>query len=289
MNIASWGLVAASCGLASQDRTVEQLVERLRSDRVEERREAARELNKLDEAALPALVKATRDPDAEVSRAAQEILGEIKARAAEKDFRRIEKALDETKSLKVKFTLELIEKRSDQEKHIAASGELSTKGTNKVFLLIRVPALPRETRFINDGTRMGTWRDGEKLGAAQPSSPDSSGRLTTGLLRAGIASADRILERQAKETDLKKVLVLSDFKTGPDEGEAKTLSFRCTPAGSREVQDVTLRYDPKTYRLLGRKGVAHRPDGGSTTAVEKYEEFTLDADVPEDTFKLPEK
>ena len=55
-----------------QEKTAEQLIEKLRSEKSEERSEASQELRKRGESVLPVLEKATTDKDAEVSRLAKE-------------------------------------------------------------------------------------------------------------------------------------------------------------------------------------------------------------------------
>jgi outer membrane lipoprotein-sorting protein len=50
--------------------------------------------------------------------------------------------------------------------------------------------------------------------------------------------------------------------------------------------DVRLWYDPKTLKLLKRTVDFGKKDSQGTIR-ESYEEFTLNADIPEEKFKLP--
>jgi hypothetical protein len=280
--------------LLLQEKSADQLIEQLRSDKIEERNDATSQLRKLDVKALPALEKAAGDADPEVSRAAKEILREIKGRldaaAAEKMFRKIEETVDRARALKVRFTMELTEDGRDP---IAASGEVWVKTGNKLFVVARVdgPAERKETRFIGAGGKMVTERDG-KATAPEPTWPDLSVRMTSGFLRVGIAALDKIARYHTpapnEETDIKKILVLSDFRTGPDDGEARTLTYR-VEAGKAEVLNVTLTYDPLTCRLLKRTTTLAKRNRHEATVVEKYEEFTLDAVIPDEKFSFPEE
>jgi outer membrane lipoprotein-sorting protein len=284
-------LLAAA--LLLQAKSAEQLVEQLRSEKIEERNGAAMELRKLDTGAIPALEKASRDADPEVSRAAKEILGEIKGRldaaVAEKAFRKIEEAFDKARSLKARFSMELTE---DGGPPITASGEVWVKEGNKLFVLARVdgPSQHKETRIYGAGGKMVTERDG-KASAPEAAWPDLSTRMTAGFLRVGIAALDKIAHYTGpspkEEADIKNILVLSGFRTGPDEGEARTIAFR-VEAGKSEELIVTLTYDHQTFRLLKRTTKVMKRNRLEVSVVEKYDEFTLDAEIPDERFAFPE-
>jgi hypothetical protein len=68
-------------------RKVEAGVRKLGSDDYTERDEAGRELSALGASAYPALLKAARSPDQEVSRRAEKALAEVRARLPEKELR----------------------------------------------------------------------------------------------------------------------------------------------------------------------------------------------------------
>src|SRR4029453_7364215 len=64
--------------LLQQDRSPEQLIEDLRSPKIDVRAQARIQLKKLGKAAIPALEDAARDSDAELSESSKLILKEIK-------------------------------------------------------------------------------------------------------------------------------------------------------------------------------------------------------------------
>jgi len=66
--------------LLLQDPSVEDLLEKLRSDRIEERNDAAQELRMRGEAVLPRLEKAAREGDLHLSSTAKQIIRDIRAR-----------------------------------------------------------------------------------------------------------------------------------------------------------------------------------------------------------------
>jgi len=49
-------------------------------------------------------------------------------------------------------------------------------------------------------------------------------------------------------------------------------------------------YDPVTFRPIKRKREMEQPLGaGMTTVTETYDEWSIDGNIPEEKFKLPEK
>ena len=273
----------------------EQLVEKLRSDAIEEREAAARGLKALEEAALPALDKAARDADVNLARAAAELSREIRARigarTAEKAFRDIEAALLQARTLKVVIQLVFTEGRK-ADGPVSATCDCWIKG-DKVYLRARVPSKEKDSELICNGARMATIHDGDTR-PVEEGWPNSGDRFKVGLLRAGIFAIDHILKQRDKakpegEQDLRKVLEVSDFKTRPDEGNARTISFRTSAPGGREMSNVTVLYDPRTFRIL-RRSCSYVEDGVEKAAiVETYTEVTVDAEMPDDRFTLPEK
>lgn len=266
------------------------LVEKLRSDKIDEREAAARELRTLGEAALPALEKASRDPDANLARTSLEIAKDIRDRGAEKVLRKIEAAFDRAKTLKLAIRMEIGE-GGEPDKKVEATIDCWIKG-EKVSLEAKVPAREKDSRLVCDGDRMAIVANGE-VRSIEQGWPNAGDRLKVGLLRVGLIKIERILNRRSgdaeEEADLRKVLQVSDFKLGPDEGTSKSILFRTSPPGGRESALVTLVYDPATFRVLRRsmQFSAGGKEQGSTT--ETFTEFAPDVEIPDDRFTLPER
>ena len=81
------------------------------------------------------------------------------------------------------------------------------------------------------------------------------------------------------DEDHESMLALSDVQAAADDGGLKTLTYKVGYFNAR------LWYDPKTS--LPVKRVRESKVLGSVTEV--YEEITLNPDIPDEEFKLPEE
>ena len=92
-------------------------------------------------------------------------------------------------------------------------------------------------------------------------------------------------------SDLRQVLELGAFRFGDSDGGSRTLlySVRAKAAPKAENVDpyeIKTWYDPVTFRLLKR---AVEPSDRRLSTTEVYENFALNADIPDEKFKVPEE
>src|SRR5258706_438216 len=84
-----------------------------------------------------------------------------------------------------------------------------------------------------------------------------------------------------------KWLRVSRFKLGENDDKAKTLSYRLEVGQKARPVDVSIWFDPESFKLLKRKIVYEVEGGRQVTTTETYDEITFDAEIPEENFTLP--
>lgn len=97
----------------------------------------------------------------------------------------------------------------------------------------------------------------------------------TQMLRPGNAIGD------AKET-LETMYGVSKSKAGSLQGSAAVLNYTVGEGPSGWACE--LKYDPQTFRIQSRQAVR-----GGQVFEEKYTEYAVDVDLPDDTFTLPKQ
>jgi len=212
---------------------------------------------------------------------------------AEETFKKIEEKIGQAKSLRIKF-------HSDEEM------SQSRKGPSGVLLLqsgnraryTENPSTRSETWSVSDGKRVQSSRSGlydEGItgpvpNGIAPASKDLKKNLEVLVSRAGctlwgIAS---IAFQANMKSDFSQWIRVSRFKPGEKDGEAKTLSYLLEVGQKSRPFNVTLWFDPESFKPLKRK-IVYEVDGGTqVTMMETYDEFTFDPEIPDEMFKLPE-
>jgi hypothetical protein len=279
--------------LLIQDPTAENLVEKLGSERIEEREEAAKALKNMGDAARPDLEKATKNNDRETARRAQEILGFLDSQAALETFKKIDKKVEMAKTLRIRF-------KDTQE------GTKSQRGDSGI-LLLHSGDRASYSQDGSTGSHFWSVSDGVRVQNSRPQMLYDEG--ITGPVPIEIRPLPKDLGKNLKvlssragfllpgvaksafgalaDPGLSKLLQVSRFRQGGADGQSNTLKYRLTVGESDSSFEVTLWYDPKSLQVLKRSMASVRDDGTPLTMIETYDEFTLDADVDDGEFRIP--
>lgn len=265
---------------AAQD-DVAQLVERLRSEKVEEREEASEKLRALGEKAVPLLRKAAASGDAELVLRAEALLRPYGPAGT---LRRIEERLARARSLRVRIRVTQAVDAGEEEIMV---GLLSLKEPNKARMVLGPGYSWRESALQCNGKVV--WDSLTKR--SMEASPKVKECASAGFARAGVdpllfmsfrfADTDGVSALVDQWSDL---LVVDDVRFGPEEKGLKTLRYRLSPSPNGNLApaaEMTVWYDPAT--MLPRR----RQKKGSVTAVETYEDWAVDGEIPDELFKLP--
>jgi len=212
---------------------------------------------------------------------------------AQETFKKIEERIGQAQSLRIKFH----------------SGEDMFQSRNKSSGVLLLQSGNRVRYTENPSTRSETWSvsDGQRVQSSRSRLYDEG---ITGPVPNGIAPVPRELEKNLKDlvsragctlwgiasvacqgkmnSDFSKWVRVSRFKSGENDGEAKTLSYLLEIGQKPRLFNVTLWFDPKSFELLKRKTVFEMDGGNQVTVMETYDEFTFDAEIPDEMFTLPE-
>jgi outer membrane lipoprotein-sorting protein len=213
-------------------------------------------------------------------------------KTAEETFKKIEDTVHNAKTVRVKFAFEARKKEADKPT-IVAEGTVLLKQGNKVFATesFLIDGKKVDKKQISDGSKMAFWVNDRREDKVTPK--NEGAKFLNGVLRAGYVQAQLIkvnfipLDPKSDPGDLdprELFILLSDFAFGVDDKEAKTMTYKFK---DYEGVQGKIWYDPKTWKLLKRTIEYSGSDAG--LAVETYPEFTLNADIPDETFKLPGK
>ena len=205
---------------------------------------------------------------------------------AEETFKKIEETIEQTRTLMVMF-------RRERETVQSSGGHLG------ILLLSGKRAFcskDMETSWVSDGKQVQCIRPThydqgilarERNREGAPASKMLGTNLKIMVSRAGLSMGLASIAFEARQDlDFSKELNVSGFRFGEKDGLASTLLYTLKAGGKGIPSEVTIWYDPKTLKLLKRK-MSDRLEGGHRNAsVEIYEEFRLDAIIPEEYFNL---
>lgn len=262
-----WILFAAQDDPSKQAR---ELIEKLRSPKVEERVEAEKKLRELGKSAEAELEKATHDKDPEVAGRARSLLVE---KTPEGTLKRIEESLVKSKTARLKFRL-----------WAEKGGKLDWAGKSD------------ETLLLKEGNRAsyaGHLCDGRKLlGPGWESKEDAPKNFRDGLAllisRVGMTPtiyyAFQLLDTGGLAEAFQETVrtcKVEAVQFGEGDGDAGTLHYGVSfPGHSKKTMSVRLWYDPKTLKVLKRS--VEVPGG---ILWEAYSEWIIDGEIPDEAFK----
>ena len=234
-------------------------------------------------------------------------LGDGDRETAEETFKKIEEAIEHANTISVRMIYQrgdsVLGKVDEEEQNQKIGCTMLLKEGNKINISAQRSWIftgPTDLSVISDGTRMHVT---DALGITK--SGESPKGLTAGfrtiLSRVGYFGSQHHIPRgptlakdaepdlkKFLEEDLKQVFMASSFKAGGEKNQPwikYVLRVR-----DEDAAQVTLWYDPKIFKPLKRHVSFSEPDLNFTiTHTETYEEFTLNADIPDEKFKLPEK
>jgi tetratricopeptide (TPR) repeat protein len=214
---------------------------------------------------------------------------EILVPGAEDIFDRIEDRVHRAKTVRVHFSYEA-RKLKEQEPMIEAGGTILVKQGNKVAATERFQLEGKvvQKKQISDGSINAFWV-GERR-EDKKTLKNEGRKVLNGILRAGYVQAQLIQVNlipidpggDPGDMDPKWLIPLADFSFGEEESGARTILYRM-----KDDPNVRLKvlYDPQTLTLLRHTIEFGGADAG--TSVERYTEFALDIDIPDETFQIP--
>lgn len=214
----------------------------------------------------------------------------------EEAFKEIERRIEKAKTLTVKSTYRvqrLKEARSE-------SGILFVKEGNRAWYGEGTTVNP-ESSFISDGKRVQQSRprfydegilapeQRARPGKASPKKLEENLKVLTS--RAGIAFRPfpEIASELTGPGGFSESLRTSNFKTGESQGRTKSISYELAVSKHDRQFHVTLWYEPEPLKLLKREVTYTDDDGVKVVTTETYTEFAIDADIPDEQFRLPDE
>lgn len=282
--------------LLFQEGTVEQLIERLRSDLVDVREKASRDLLEKGVDAVAALEPLKADADAELAARVRELLD----RLARKAFDRVERTVTGVNTLRVRIS------GSGAICRGAATDRLTTSATILLGLIDKASHVARSERKGRPDESFDLVSDGfDMTGHLDPRAEPKPGMTPSNLKEGILAMLFLVGEEPLRETERRwhlnrrpgeerpaphRSCRVSGLSVRKENARCETLRFRVegpeVPLGEALVR---LTYDAATGVPVKRVLTTADEDGRPAEFVETFEEFSINADIPEEKFRLPEE
>jgi outer membrane lipoprotein-sorting protein len=265
-------------------RRVRELIDRLRSDRIEERNSAAQDLQKIGKDAIPALEAAIQDSkDPEVALRLKAVLHSLAVPSASEALNRIERTLSGADAVRIAFHQETRTLGRDLDLRQNCAGTLLFAKGDKA----RLDLTPEK------GPAFLMLSDGESLQRqSRPSiqSPKGlTGRLVSSVARVGICFYGPLspwkMVNFPDEATPEPTLTVSDLALDGVGAETATLTYTLKTHDHHPGLKVRLAFDPRTFKPQKRTMTLPHPEA-TITLVEVYDQVVLNPDLPGGTFKF---
>ncbi len=202
-------------------------------------------------------------------------------------YENVQKKVSETKSVRIKFTCEGTYDLDSKKQSVKFSGTLLLRQDNRfrADYQVEMDSVKGKEIFISDGTTYYRSRGhgGKEERGQIP--PYLSKGIASVLVRSGAAweflGPSSPFPPHDPELGLSKP---KELKIQKADSGISTLSYRF---GSDTKVDVLLRVDPADLLPKGRDLSCDWGPVLKMSLVEKYEEFVLDPEIPDDQFKIP--
>lgn len=200
----------------------------------------------------------------------------LQQETAEETFKRFEQTLVQARSLRLKCRMDL----AVGNQTAAATGIVLLKEGNKAK--ITLTGAKGNPWAVSDGTKVTV--DAQQAvadGATWNTPKDLNLRVATKLARWGILDLPSLPRSICThDTDPREKLKVSDFKFGEKDRDGQTLTYVVQEGNG--AAELKLWLDPKTLALKKRTlSVAKM----NATVTETYEEFTVNGEIPDESFK----
>lgn len=221
-------------------------------------------------------------------------------RTPEDTFKKIEETLEKAKTIQVGFSCSFTPSKEGNTVKASASGTLLLKEGNKVKLESHLlwNGVVQDLTLVSDGTRRQIERkQGDQVTRPRASpTPTSMGlHYVRTLARVGMTPS-QVLQyiffadaARSKGALPESTFTASEFKAGGEGADKDAIMFNVQRDGADQTAKVVLRYDPKTFALRNLVVTFKGAEDMTWVVTETYSEFTINAEIPDEKFKLPEE
>jgi hypothetical protein len=276
----------------SETREIQILIEKLRSNKIEDRERAAAELKRRGMAVLPALSDSLTTQDVEGTARVREIVDSIRHECVLKAFGKLEGILEKARTITIKS--ECKGPQDGPRLYTRSYGKTLLEEGNRVSMLGKQVGGSEKGYYmiLSNGRITRCFFDVDQGGPKMQASKTLTRDAIAMIVRLGLGPLSfSVLRPTGKDTFVpftaaKDSFLYADLDEGED-GNSKTLSYTLKARdGSLDVA-VKLWYDPTSARLIKRTVTQRDKARGPESATEIYTEFVLDAEIPADEFKVP--